>query len=67
MTHCQRAEVLKNIDVRDLFLLNSRTIIVTGATGGLGLQVVKATLEAGADVVAIDQSPSIPEGDDWGA
>ncbi|KAF4331783.1 D-arabinitol 2-dehydrogenase [Fusarium beomiforme] len=67
MTHCQRAEVLKHIDVRDLFLLNSRTIIVTGATGGLGLQVVKATLQAGADVIAIDQSPSTPKGDDWEA
>ncbi|KAH0829648.1 gluconate 5-dehydrogenase [Fonsecaea pedrosoi] len=40
---------------RDLFSLDRRTIIVTGATGGMGIVVVKAILQSGADVIAIDR------------
>ncbi|OAL24958.1 hypothetical protein AYO20_10561 [Fonsecaea nubica] len=40
---------------RDLFSLDHRTIIVTGATGGMGIVVVKAILESGADVIAVDR------------
>ncbi|KAK5989481.1 Short chain dehydrogenases/reductase notP' [Cladobotryum mycophilum] len=55
-------KTFKNVDTPDLFSLKERTIIVTGATGGMGLQVVKAILESGADVIAIDRgdTPTVP-------
>ncbi|OAP59295.1 hypothetical protein AYL99_06593 [Fonsecaea erecta] len=40
---------------RDLFSLDHRTIIVTGAMGGMGVVVAKAILQSGADVIAIDR------------
>ncbi|OCT44594.1 D-arabinitol 2-dehydrogenase [ribulose-forming] [Cladophialophora carrionii] len=43
------------INARDLFSLHRRTIIVTGASGGMGLTVVKAILQSGADVIAMDR------------
>ncbi|EXJ55385.1 hypothetical protein A1O7_08312 [Cladophialophora yegresii CBS 114405] len=42
------------INARDLFSLDHRTIIVTGASGGMGLTVVKAILQFSADVIAVD-------------
>ncbi|OQV10430.1 hypothetical protein CLAIMM_14430 isoform 1 [Cladophialophora immunda] len=41
---------------RDLFSLDHRTIIVTGAMGGMGVVVAKAILQSGADVIAIDRN-----------
>jgi NAD(P)-dependent dehydrogenase (short-subunit alcohol dehydrogenase family) len=38
---------------------------VTGATGGMGLQVVKAILQSGADVIAIDRGDT-PNNPLWG-
>ncbi|KAJ9150895.1 Gluconate 5-dehydrogenase [Pleurostoma richardsiae] len=51
-------------DALSLFSLSARTIIVTGATGGMGLSVIKAILQAGADVIAIDREES-PKSVSW--
>ncbi|KAL2418909.1 Short chain dehydrogenases/reductase notP' [Exophiala dermatitidis] len=53
--HMNGVHTSKGRHTRDLFLLDGRSIIVTGATGGLGLQIVKGILESGADVLAIDR------------
>ncbi|KAI1135126.1 hypothetical protein F5Y05DRAFT_182855 [Hypoxylon sp. FL0543] len=54
------------VDVPALFSLTQRSIIVTGATGGLGYSVVEALLQSGADVIATDlgDKPSHPS---WGS
>ncbi|GAD91714.1 predicted protein [Paecilomyces variotii No. 5] len=39
----------------ELFSLSERTIVVTGATGGMGLALIEAILESGADVIGIDR------------
>ncbi|OAL37638.1 hypothetical protein AYO20_03145 [Fonsecaea nubica] len=41
-------------NVQSLFNLDARSVIVTGATGGLGREVVKTLLQAGSDVIAVD-------------
>ena len=46
----------------DLFRLDNRTIVVTGALGGLAQELVPCLLESGADVVAIDQPQIAPAG-----
>ncbi|KAL6882199.1 NAD(P)-binding protein [Trichoderma longibrachiatum] len=48
----------------NLFSLDNRTIIVTGATGGLGSQLTRAILECGGDVIAID-AHEIPLATAW--
>ncbi|KAI8676429.1 hypothetical protein NCS56_00530600 [Fusarium sp. Ph1] len=40
--------------VSKLFSLENRTVLVTGATGYLGVTVTKAILESGGDVVCLD-------------
>ncbi|RFU75022.1 d-arabinitol 2-dehydrogenase [Trichoderma arundinaceum] len=49
----------------NLFSLKDRTIIVTGATGGLGSQITRAILESGGDVIGIDRD-GIPPTATWG-
>lgn len=44
---------------KDLFSLKDKTVIVTGATGGIGLVVATALAESGASVVSI-QIPNDP-------
>ncbi|RFU31979.1 hypothetical protein B7463_g4373, partial [Scytalidium lignicola] len=44
--------------------LRRQLILVTGAMGGMGLQVVKAVMESGADVIAIDRG-DIQNNQDW--
>ncbi|KZF20137.1 oxidoreductase [Xylona heveae TC161] len=44
----------------DLFRLNNRTIVVTGAAGFLGREVAGSILEAGGDVVCLDVVPTPP-------
>lgn len=44
---------------RDLFSLKGKTVIVTGATGGIGLVVATALADSGASVVSI-QIPNDP-------
>ncbi|KAK1239897.1 hypothetical protein MKX08_007339 [Trichoderma sp. CBMAI-0020] len=44
----------------NLFSLSERTIIVTGATGGLGSQLTRAILESGGDVIGIDRDETPP-------
>ncbi|CAK7200419.1 hypothetical protein SEUCBS139899_003114 [Sporothrix eucalyptigena] len=48
------------VPVTELFKLNDRTVLVTGASGFLGVQVSTAILESGGDVVGLDivESPS---------
>ncbi len=38
--------------------------IVTGATGGMGVQVVKAILQSGADVIGVDRD-EVPKTSYW--
>lgn len=38
--------------------LESKTILVVGAAGRLGKEIVTGTLESGAQVVALDSNPS---------
>lgn len=39
-----------------LFSLQGKTVICTGATGGIGLEISKSLGEAGADIVSIHRS-----------
>ncbi|OQV09859.1 hypothetical protein CLAIMM_13939 [Cladophialophora immunda] len=52
-------------EIHSLFLLDARSIIVTGATGGLGREVVKALLQTGADVIAVDHVHEEPIDSGW--
>ncbi|KAF7561489.1 hypothetical protein G7046_g2667 [Stylonectria norvegica] len=47
-----------------MFSLTGRSVIVTGATGGLGLAVTAALLQSGADVMAIDRGDT-PNNPSW--
>lgn len=40
----------------DIFSLGGKTVIVTGATGGIGLTLAVAFAEAGADIVSIQMA-----------
>ncbi|KAF3074421.1 D-arabinitol 2-dehydrogenase [ribulose-forming] [Trichoderma lentiforme] len=53
-TESSTDQTLINTSTPNLFSLRDRTIIVTGATGGLGSQLTRAILESGGDVIAID-------------
>ncbi|QYS99928.1 hypothetical protein H0G86_007047 [Trichoderma simmonsii] len=53
-TESSTDQTLVNTSTPSLFSLHDRTIIVTGATGGLGSQLTRAILESGGDVIAID-------------
>ncbi|KAL6862275.1 hypothetical protein J3F83DRAFT_745708, partial [Trichoderma novae-zelandiae] len=55
---------LFNTTTPSLFSLDNRTVIVTGATGGLGSQLTRAILECGGDVIAID-AHEIPPATTW--
>ncbi|KAI5364629.1 Putative short-chain dehydrogenase/reductase SDR, NAD(P)-binding domain superfamily [Septoria linicola] len=45
--------------IPDLFDLSDSTIIVTGGSGGLGLQLIRAILQRGADVACIDYNATM--------
>lgn len=59
-------QTLTNAPVRDLFSLERRTVIVTGAGRGLGITLATAVLEHGGDVVCLDILPE-PSKTEWGA
>lgn len=40
--------------ILDLFSLKDKNVIITGATGGIGLEVTIALAQAGADIVSIE-------------
>lgn len=42
--------------------LSNRTIIITGAIGGIGIALTTAVLQAGGDAFCIDLIPQAPEG-----
>ena len=44
--------------ILDMFRLDKRVALVTGAAQGLGQAAAIALAEAGADVVALDRSPT---------
>ncbi|RAK95507.1 short-chain dehydrogenase [Aspergillus ibericus CBS 121593] len=50
--------------VSELFRLDNRTIIITGATGFLGTTLAIAILESGGDVVCLDLAPN-PTASNW--
>lgn len=47
-----------------LFTLRGRSVIITGAGRGLGIDLARAVLEAGADVCCLDILPS-PDEEEW--
>jgi len=47
--------------VLEIFALHGKTAVVTGATGGIGLEMCLALADAGADIVSI-QIPNDPQG-----
>lgn len=49
----------KPLPTNQLFSLQGKTVICTGATGGIGLEMCKSLGEAGADIVSI-QLPNDP-------
>ncbi|KAJ5706981.1 short-chain dehydrogenase [Penicillium malachiteum] len=50
--------------VADLFRLDNRSIIITGANGFLGTTLAISIFESGADVIALDLTPS-PTATNW--
>ncbi|KAL5333606.1 hypothetical protein BJX70DRAFT_54799 [Aspergillus crustosus] len=50
---------------QDLFKLNERTVIITGGIGALGLELARAILESGGDVISVDCVESPPT-EPWG-
>ncbi|OOF90225.1 hypothetical protein ASPCADRAFT_511004 [Aspergillus carbonarius ITEM 5010] len=50
--------------VSELFRLDNRTIIITGATGFLGTTLAIAILESGGDIVCLDLAPK-PTAANW--
>ncbi|KAL7921406.1 hypothetical protein ACQKWADRAFT_295705 [Trichoderma austrokoningii] len=57
-------QTFRNTSTPNLFSLKERTIIVTGATGGLGSQLTRAILESGGDVIGIDRD-EVPPAATW--
>jgi len=55
-----------NAPTKNLFSLEQRTIIVTGAGRGLGITLATAVLESGGDVVCLDILPE-PSKTEWHA
>lgn len=49
----------KHLPTNQLFSLRGKTVICTGATGGIGLELSKSLGEAGADIISI-QLPNDP-------
>lgn len=49
----------KHLPTNELFSLQGKIVICTGATGGIGLEMSKSLGEAGADIVSI-QLPNDP-------
>ncbi|KAL2014301.1 hypothetical protein VTN00DRAFT_1826 [Thermoascus crustaceus] len=52
------------VSTRDLFRLDGRTVLITGGTGALGLEVAGSVLESGGDVICIDL-PELPPEAGW--
>lgn len=50
------------VPTKSLFSLSGKTIIVTGATGGIGLPIAVALAESGASIVSV-QIPNDPNSD----
>ncbi|CAI7573362.1 unnamed protein product [Penicillium pancosmium] len=50
--------------VSELFRLDNRTVIITGASGFLGTTLAIAIFESGADIVCLDLSPT-PNAANW--
>lgn len=59
-------QTLANVPAKNLFSLERRTIVVTGAGRGLGITLATAVLEHGGDVVCLDVLPE-PSKTEWDA
>ncbi|TKA31297.1 hypothetical protein B0A50_02142 [Salinomyces thailandicus] len=56
----KRPQASPSVSVGDLFRLDNRTVVITGAAGFLGVEVAIAILQSGGDVVAMDVRASPP-------
>jgi NAD(P)-dependent dehydrogenase (short-subunit alcohol dehydrogenase family) len=54
-------QVRSTEDARDLFDLSGRVIVVTGGTRGLGLSMVRAFAQRGAQVIVVSRKPDACE------
>jgi len=50
--------------ITDLFRLDSRTILITGGGGAVGLEVARSVLETGGDVICLDRAEQ-PLPNEW--
>ena len=51
----------KSTPILDLFRLDGRTALVTGAAQGIGFEIAKGLSEAGAKVIVADMNPEVGE------
>ncbi|KAH7374232.1 dehydrogenase with different specificitie [Cadophora sp. MPI-SDFR-AT-0126] len=61
-----RRQAVKKTSLTDLFSLNERAVVITGAGRGLGITLASAVLDAGGDVVCLDVLPE-PSELEWSA
>lgn len=60
----QTRQPARRLPPKDLFSLEGRTVVLTGAGRGLGITLASAVLDAGGDVVCLDVLPQ-PSETEW--
>lgn len=51
--HFRQRTATARLPVSELFSIQDKTVIATGITGGIGLEIAKTLAEAGAHIIAI--------------